>query len=199
MDYKKLSRDLHLACQTGDWKTCRDTTKNLFNQLPKSVVVGITFNFVKRYLPQFNQKHPQEIWAEARMRQIEQAIYTDYTYDWRQSYPEVAKHYGTPGDNNFVSSIGELWRIMIHWSDDEKVVELAVDALANVFMATTLGIWGAENPTLWNSVTNPKTEDDRLILSTYFTSDPKVKEMVVRLWLDFADGVDNWIENEIYD
>lgn len=195
MDCKEQSKVLRQACKTGNWNKCRNETLIMFHQMPKINIAEIALKFVKKYHVIFNETYPQVKWARMKLLQIEQAIQDNTLDNWESWFPEQNFHFDTPGDNNFRSSIEELSRMMEEWNNKQKVTELARDAVANVIMATSINHWGNKHPDLWSRLMNPQSDNDRLILSIYFRPDISVKQFEIKLWIQFADAIANWVNN----
>ncbi len=76
-------------------------------------------------------------------------------------------------------------------ASSQEDIELFVDAVSGIIMATLDCQWGGQNPALWLRAFEHKDKEDFLIRANHFATDSVVSELNSELWGLVADTFSN--------
>lgn len=179
-----------------DWESARNALSKLSTGIDATVVSQIVRLLSKRFL-QENLKYATD---ESTLQQLaNQFNNVQDLNELRESAREIREKLKSrarkPGINNFRSAMRDVDQLLKFDASSQEDIELFVDAVSGIIMATLDCQWGGQNPTLWLRAFEHKNKEDFLIRANHFATDSVVSELNSELWGLVADTFQQSIGN----
>lgn len=123
------------------WEQFKLHLQTILEKIDPQTVANLATYYVRRYLPRFEEKYPQETWLALRLSQIEQAI-AEHA-DFGVIFPERDRKFTDALARTYIWAVDYLWS-MVRWRSKQSVfVEYATDSILNVItvLAYEAGDW----------------------------------------------------------
>ncbi len=193
---------LRRAASSRDWNTCVELTGELLRHLDPWDAISLAIQQLALFLPSFERYHEGATWPRMRLDTLVSLVQQRDMSNQPQlpGIPELSQDYDTPGANNFVTALENLWEAFGTTRGSERWLELLKLAIAGAIMARLVEHWGRSHPSEWerqyqhwrNMETGvEEVISDAILLGKSFWADPHVGGLDTALWLTLATEIEN--------
>ncbi|CAG0988682.1 hypothetical protein ANRL4_02325 [Anaerolineae bacterium] len=189
--YDEQIRILRDVQGLDDWVLCRESLTMLATKLREDDAVGIIL-FQARWLPmQGLEDDPGDL----LMQMVYSALanvsgLASLKLSAEAIRDALESRTGTPGVNNYRSAMRELGQLKAFEVTSNTDIELFVDVVSAIMMASLDYWWGTRNKDLWLRSFEHKHREDFFIRTHHFMTDPGVIMLNNHLWKQVVEAIE---------
>jgi hypothetical protein len=187
--------DLRVAATKRNWKSCKEASLKLLLILGKSKAVNLAIHIVEIQLVEIGKRHQIDNWAYECLNQIKAAV-SSAAQDIRTTeFPLRSTKISDPVVRTLRGALRTLWRIANTLDDEHRCIELARDAVTQVFVSRVASYEHQLSPDLAklrNSQApyNRVQMSEEINLGSSIWRNAEVAEMEIALWLELANELE---------
>lgn len=175
-----------------DWTLCRESLAVLAITLKQNDVVDIILDQARQFLLRYSEDAPDDmiiIDAISTMANVDGL--EDLNTNSQITRKILQGKARTPGINTYRNAMREIGQLVTFDPSSEEDIELFVNIISAIILASEDYRWGTDNRELWQKSFEHKNQEDFFIRANYFVTDPQVIALNNKLWSQVAKGIDN--------
>jgi len=182
---EQLLNNLSNAYSNQNWEECSQLLEHLFLHLDRETCKKLSLKYVINYFNDFGENHPNRIWIEDILIEIERAISQQLNLSDLLIDDVILKRFDSPGWPNFIVGLEALWDTT---NPELNIKEVAIGtsfSIANIIMAHMDKIWGERNLEVWIRVRYRDNEiytEQDIVDSNSLLQDKAALNFGVYLW-----------------
>lgn len=182
---------IRILRHSTDWTSCRQSLAILAHTLNQEYVVDIILDQARQFLVQYLEDTPDD---PAISEAISVLAGVDGLEDLSSNSQKIRDilqpKAGTPGINTYRSAMREIGQIAAFDCTSEEDIELFVNAISAIILATEDYVWGVKHRELWQKSFELKNREDFFIRANHFVTDPLVIDLNKKLWGQIAEAIE---------
>jgi hypothetical protein len=186
---------IRILRDSTDWTSCRESLAVLATTLNQENVVDIILDQERQFLLRYLEDTPDD---PAISKAISVMASVDGLEDLR-SKSQIIRNIlqgkaGTPGINTYRSAMREIGQIAAFDCTSIEDIELFVNAVSAIILATEDYVWGVKHRELWQKSFEHKNREDFFIRANHFVTDPQIIDLNKKLWSQIAEAIEKAIQ-----